>query len=84
MDIKVLFSRGDGVYVIELDDGFYLINLESGTISERKKYIDSFLKFGYFYPIDKIEASEMESIKELFASQRYVSTSAGTTIIGKL
>ena len=49
MNIKVLFSRGDGVYVIELDDGFYLVNLESGTISERKKYIDSFLKFGYFY-----------------------------------
>jgi hypothetical protein len=42
------------------------------------------LKFGYFYPIDKIEASEMDSIKELLASQRYVSTSAGTTIIGKL
>jgi hypothetical protein len=37
MGIKVLFSRGEGVYVIELDDGFYLINLKSGTISERKK-----------------------------------------------
>ena len=84
MDIKVLFSRGDGVYVIELDDGFYLVNLESEIISERKEYIDSFLKFGYFYTIDKIDAKEMDSIKELLASLRYVSTSAGTTIIGKL
>ena len=84
MDIKVLFSRGDGVYVIELDDGFYLVNLESGTISERKEYIDSFLKFGCFYPLDKIEESVMNSIKELIALQRYVSTSAGTITIGKL
>ena len=84
MDIKVLFSRGDGIYVIELDSGFYLVNLASGIISERKDCIDSFLKFGYFYPIDKIEESVMNSIKELIALQRYVSTSAGTITIGKL
>ena len=84
MDIKVLFSRDDGVYVIEIDNGFYLVNLESETISERKDCIDSFLKFGYFYPIDVIEESTISSIKELIALQRYVSTSVGTTIIGKL
>ena len=62
MDIKVLFSRGDGVYVIGLDDGFYLVNLKSGTISERKEYIDSFLKFGCFYPLDKIEESVQKGL----------------------
>ena len=84
MEIEVLFYRGDDIYVIKIDDGFYLVNLEKSTISERKEYIDSFLKLGYFTPQENIDANILDSIKEIIALQRYSATAEGTITIGKM
>ncbi|MBR2884736.1 MAG: hypothetical protein IKB93_08060 [Clostridia bacterium] len=84
MEIEVLFERGDGIYIIKMDDGFYLVNLEICTISERKQYIDSFLKFGYFTPVENIDVKILDSIKEITALQRYSATAEGTSIIDKM
>ena len=64
MDIKVLFSRGDGCYVVQKGDDFYLVNLETDDKPQVSKYADSFLKFGYFSPIDELDVKTLHNIKE--------------------
>ena len=84
MKIEVLFYRDNDIYVIKIDDGFYLVNLKKSTISEKKEYIDSFLKFGYFTPLENVDANILNSIKEIIALQRYSATAEGTIVIGKM
>ena len=84
MDIKVLFSGGDGAFIIKLDNQYYLVNIETGILSRKHSSVDSILKFGYFEKIDGANNEIMNEIKEVIALNRYVATSKGTIVIGKI
>ena len=62
-NIQVLFSRGDGCYIIQKDNLFYLINLGCEDIPIVKKHPDSFLKFGYFREVTEIDEKELHAIE---------------------
>ena len=53
--MEVLYFRGDGIYIVKKDDMYYLVNLEIDQNPLASKYVDSFLKFGYFEPVVAIE-----------------------------
>lgn len=65
MDIKVLYTRGDGIYVVQKDNYFYLVNLQLKTKSPKKEYVESFLKFGYFEEVKTVDGKTLNDIKLL-------------------
>ena len=48
MDIKVLFSRGKSEYIIEIDNLFYLINMQEKTLSEGQELTQILYSFKGF------------------------------------
>ena len=67
MEIKVLFTRGEGVYIVEKDNLFYLMNLETNNKPFVSEFIDSFLKFGYFTEVDEIDEKELLAIETMLS-----------------
>ena len=65
MEFKVLYTRGDGIYIVQKGEDYYLISLEVAGEPVKSKFIDSFLKFGYFTPVDSMDESEMRKIKNM-------------------
>jgi hypothetical protein len=63
MDIKVLFARGEGVYIVQKDNLFYLVNLKTNNKPFVSEFVDSFLKFGYFTEVGEIDKKELFLIK---------------------
>ena len=63
MNVKVLFTRGEGIYIVEKDNLFYLVNLETNNKPFVSEFVDSFLKFGYFTEVDEIDEKELHFIK---------------------
>ena len=66
MNFKVVATRGEGNYVVEYNDRFYIMDINSSRKSSlRYKYLDSILKFGYFYSfngeIDNKTAQQIEA-----------------------
>ena len=55
--MKVLFTRGDGIYIAQKDDTYYLVNLELPDV-------DSFLKFGYFDVVSEVPEDIRKAIEE--------------------
>ena len=62
--MKVLYTRGDDIYVAQKGDNFYLVNLRSDRPPLVSPYPDSFLKFGYFEPVDTLSEDVLKSIEE--------------------
>jgi hypothetical protein len=63
MNIKVLFTRGDRCYVVQKGTLFYLLDLDIDTKPLVSEYVDSFLKFGYFFPVNEIGERELQAIE---------------------
>ena len=64
MKVKVLFTRGDKLYVVQKGELFYLIDLNTDAKPLVKKRTDSFLKFGYFTEVTEISKDELSEIKK--------------------
>lgn len=63
--MKVLFTRGDGIYIAQKDDTYYLVNLELPDEEPlQSKYVDSFLKFGYFEEVPEVPEDIRKAIEE--------------------
>ena len=62
-DIKVLFTRGDGIYIVQKNNLFYLVNLETNNKPFVSESVDTFLKFGYFTEVGGIDNKELFLIK---------------------
>ena len=69
MEIKVLFTRGEGIYVVQKNDLFYLVNLQTKNKPFVSEFIDSFLKFGYFTQVNEIGEKEFLAITALLSQQ---------------
>ena len=67
MDIEILFTRGEGVYIVEKDNLFYLMNLETNNKPFVSEFIESFLKFGYFTEVDEIDEKELLAIETMLS-----------------
>ena len=67
MDIKVLFTRGEGIYIVQKDNLFYLVNLETNNKPFVSEFVDSFLKFGYFIEVDEIDDKELLAIEAILS-----------------
>lgn len=63
MDIKVLFTRGEGIYIVQKDKLFYLVNLGTKNKPFVSEFVDSFLKFGYFTEVNSVSEKELHAIK---------------------
>lgn len=72
--MRVLFERGSGsgVYIIEENDIYYLVNMGHKTLSkaEPKNMPDMFLKFGYFEDVENLSDEEYEKINEIYISEK--------------
>ena len=64
MSIEVLFTRGNGIYVVRRGDVYYLLNLTDDGAPISSKYVDSFLKFSYFDEVESVEETVFEEIKK--------------------
>ena len=64
MEIKVLFTRGEEIYIVEHNKLFYLVNTETEAVPLKSKFAESFLKFGYFTEVGEISDEILEKIKE--------------------
>ena len=63
--MKILFTRGDGIYIAQKDDTYYLVNLELPDEEPlQSKYVDSFLKFGYFDAVSEVPEDIRKVIEE--------------------
>ena len=63
--MKILFTRGDGIYIAQKDDTYYLVNLELPDEEPlQSKYVDSFLKFGYFDAVSEVPEDIWKAIEE--------------------
>lgn len=67
MNIKVLFTRGEGIYIVQKDNLFYLVNLETNNKPFVSEFVDSFLKFGYFTEVDEIDGKELLAIETMLS-----------------
>ena len=67
MSIKVLFTRGEGIYIIRKDELFYLVNTETNIKPFVSEFLDSFLKFGYFTEVNEIDEKELLAIEALLS-----------------
>ena len=65
MGIKVLFTRGEEIYIVSKDGLFYLVNLDTKNKPAVSEFADSFLKFGYFERVDEIDGKKMLAIEAL-------------------
>ena len=66
--MKVLFTRGDGIYIAQKDNTYYLVNLELPDEEPlQSKYVDSFLKFGYFDVVSEVPEDIRKAIEELIS-----------------
>ena len=66
-DIKVLFTRGEGIYIVQKNNLFYLVNLETNNKPFVSKFVDSFFKFGYFAEVDEIDDKELLAIEAILS-----------------
>ena len=62
--VEVLYYRGDGIYIVKKESMYYLINLDVDESPLVSKYVDSFLKFGYFEPIDAVEEDTYKKLED--------------------
>ena len=62
--MKVLYTRGNGIYIAQKDDNFYLVNLSNDKPPKVSDNPDKFLKFGYFEPVDNVSEDVLKSIEE--------------------
>ena len=67
MNVKVLFTRGEGIYIVEKDNLFYLVNLETNNKPFVSEFVDSFLKSGYFTEVDEIDDKELLAIEAILS-----------------
>ena len=67
MDIKVLFTRGEGIYIVQKENLFYLVNTDTKNKPFVSEFIDSFLKFGYFTEVDGIDDKELIAIEAILS-----------------
>ena len=67
MNVKVLFTRGEGIYIVEKDNLFYLVNLGTNNKPFVSEFVDSFLKFGYFTEANEIGEKELLAIEALLS-----------------
>jgi hypothetical protein len=63
MEFKVLYTSGDDVYIVQKDKAFYLVNLDVDTPPIKKDLVESFVKFGYFTAVDKLDAATLKRIE---------------------
>ena len=63
MEFKVLYTSGDDVYIVQKDKSFYLVNLEVDTPPIKKNFVESFVKFGYFTAVDKLDSVKLSQIE---------------------
>lgn len=68
MDLKVLFTRGEGCYIVQKNELFYLVNLDTDIKPFASEFVDSFLKFGYFEEVNDIDKNDLLAIKRLLSS----------------
>lgn len=68
MDLKVLFTRGEGCYIVQKNELFYLVNLDTDIKPFASEFVDSFLKFGYFEEVNDIDENDLLAIKRLLSS----------------
>lgn len=61
MNIVARRGRKSGIFLVEHNEEYYLVNL-GRRIYIRSKYPDKFLRFGYFYPVKKVKAEIAEQV----------------------
>lgn len=73
--MKVLFERGrnSGIYIIEDNNIFYLVNLKLKTLTKAKpeNTPDMFLEFGYFYDVENVSDEEYKIINEICDKKKW-------------
>ena len=70
VEINVLYTRGEGIYIVERGGIYYLVNLDTGNKPLESEFAESFLKFGYFTEVDKIDGNELCKIAALLPRER--------------
>ena len=65
METEVLFTRGEGIYIVRKGSLFYLVNLDTKNKPLVSEFADTFLKFGYFERADEIDEKELFAIESL-------------------
>lgn len=63
MEFKVLYTSGDDVYIVQKGKSFYLVNLEADAPPVKKDLVESFVKFGYFTAVDKLDDDKLSQIE---------------------
>ncbi len=71
MTVKVLFTRGEGCYIVQKDSIYYLVNIETNMKPLISEFAESFLKFGYFEKVTNISKEELSAIQTLLSNQEY-------------
>ena len=63
--MKVLFTRRDRIYITQTDAPYHLVNLELPDEEQlQSKYVESFLKFGYFDMVSEVPEDIRKAIEE--------------------
>lgn len=60
--MKLLYQRGDEVFLVQMAGAFYVINTENEVISQ-KKYKEQFIKLGY---VEEADQSYYDEVKVIF------------------
>lgn len=61
MNIVAERGRKSGIFLVEHNEEYYLVNL-GRRIYIRSKHPDKFLRFGYFYPVKRVKAEIAEQV----------------------
>lgn len=64
MELEVLFTRDENVYIVKYNGVHYLVNLETNKKPAMSQEIYTFLRFGYF---DYVESISEDTVKQLKA-----------------
>ena len=67
-EIKVLFTRGGGSYIVQYGEKFYLLDIERPELKAlMNNYVEAFLKWGYCDDVDQstITPKMLQTMKEI-------------------
>lgn len=63
-NFNVVGVRGKTVYIVQVGEQFYLMNVKKSGFAGPSKTMDSFLKFGYFKKPDNVPEEHMSLLRD--------------------
>ena len=69
MNVKILFARGEGCYIVEKDSTYYLVNIETDTKPSISEFAESFFKFGYFTEVHSVDEKTLRKMESKISTQ---------------